>query len=448
MLSWGSLTMTLILCLTLTDMTEANEAILIGTVYCDTCFHQHFSSSSHFISGALVAVECGGDEVHASGGRSRFRKEVKTNVKGEFRALLPFSATKYVHEIKECSINLISSSEPNCSVAAISTATSASFRVKVKTPKYHVFSAGYFTFQPLKQPKRCQWESHANSNDESIATTPLPSPAIDGILAPSPSLTDENLDGVELHDYGNNFGSSLPLNQPPRYSKIIPEVPSPPDSMLNTGFQPPPDSMINAGFQPPPPDSMFNTGFQPPPDSMLNTGFQRPPPDSRFNTGFQPPPDSMPNMGFQPPPPNSMFNRRFRTPPPDSMSNTGSMSPPSDSMSNTGFQSPPPDSMSNTGIQSPPPDSMSNTGFQSPPSDSMFNPNPSQPPLDSTFDPSPPSWTPQLRKPSPPPPPSSLSLPLSPPPPFIPLFPAFPFQPSAGLPRMPPRTTIPPLFYK
>ncbi|KAJ0704183.1 hypothetical protein HanPI659440_Chr14g0559831 [Helianthus annuus] len=404
MMSWVSLTMALILCLTLTlnGVAKAQEAKLIGTVYCDTCFHQYFSPSSHFISGALVAVEC-------DGGKLRFREEVKTNVKGEFSVILPFSATKHVNEIKRCFVRLISSSEPDCAVPAISTATSSSIRLKVKTPKNHVFSTGFFTFQPLEQPKRCQWESHANANDEIIASPPSPSPVVDGMLAPIPPLNDWNPVERKLHDLANenNLRSSNSLNQilppllvpsfpsqqPPR-SIFIPVVPPPPDTMLNTAFQPPPNSMLNTGFQPPP-DSMLNTGFQPPPDSMLNTGFQ-PPPDSMFNTGFQPPSDSMFNMGFQPPPPNS-----------------------------------------------------------------MFNPNPLQPPSDSKVDPSqssPPSLIPQLLTPPPSQPPPSLSPSLSsppldpqpdliPPPPFNPPFPAFPFQPSAGLPRMPPRTKIPPLLY-
>ncbi|KAM0006614.1 hypothetical protein Hdeb2414_s0167g00820651 [Helianthus debilis subsp. tardiflorus] len=468
MMSWVSLTIALILCLTLTltlnGVAKAQEAKLIGTVYCDTCFHQYFSPSSHFISGALVAVEC-------DGGKRRFREEVKTNVKGEFSVMLPFSATKHVNEIKRCFVKLISSSEPDCAVPAISTATSSSIRLKVKTPKNHVFSTGFFTFQPLEQPKRCQWESHANANDEIIASPPSPSPVVDGMLAPIPPLNDWKPVERKLHDLANenNLRSSNSLNQilppllvpsfpsqPPPRSIFVPVVPPPPDSMFNTAFQPPPDSMLNTGFQPPP-DSVFNTGFQPPPDSTFNTGFQ-PPPDSMLNTGFQPPSDSMLNTGFQPPP-DSMINTGFRQPPPDSMLNNG-FQPPPDSMLNTGFQ-PPPDSMFNTDFQPPPPDSMFNTGFQPPPPNSMFNPNPLQPPSDSKVDPSqpsPPSLIPQLLTPPPSQPPPSLSPSLSsppldpqpdliPPPPFNPTFPAFPFQPSAGLPRMPPRTKIPPLLY-
>ncbi|KAD7479459.1 hypothetical protein E3N88_02595 [Mikania micrantha] len=407
--------MALILCFTLAlnDATEASEAVLVGTVYCDTCLHQQFSRLSHFISGATVTVECGGSD----GGKPRFQEEVKTDGKGEFRVKLPFSAGTHVDEIKLCSVKLVSSNEPDCALAVVSTATSSSIRVKAKTPENHVFSSGFFTFQPLEQPKRCRWESHENSNDEAIASSPLPSPVVDDeMLAPITLHTRRNPIGVELHV--NNFGSSYHLNRllPPLQVPMFPFQP-PPDSMFIPEVTPPPDSMLNAGFQPPS-DSMFNTGFQPPSDSMLNTGFQPPPPsDSMFNTGFQTP-------------------------------------PPSDSMFNTSFQSPPPDPVFNDGFLSPPPDS-------------MFNPNPLQPPPDSTLDPSqpsPPSLTPQLLKPPPPPPPPKLSpsVPVPsldpqpdliqatpPPPPYNPSFPAFPFQPSAGLPRMPPAGTMkPPLLHK
>ncbi|KAL8193446.1 hypothetical protein R6Q57_026581 [Mikania cordata] len=417
--------MALILCFTLAlyDATEVSEAILVGTVYCDTCLHQQFSRFSHFISGATVTVECGGSD----GGKPRFREEVKTDVKGEFRVKLPFSASKHVDEVKLCSVKLVSSNEPDCALAVVSTATSSSIRVKAKTPENHVFSSGFFTFQPLEQPKRCQWESHENSNDEAIASLPLLSPIVDDeVLAPITLHTQRNPIGVELHV--NKFGSSYHLNRLllPLQVPMFPFQP-PPDSMFIPEVTPPPDSMLNAGFQPPS-DSMFNTGFQPPSDSMLNTGFQPPPPsDSMFNTGFQTP-------------------------------------PPSDSMFNTGFQPTPPDSMFNTSFRSPPPDPVFNEGFLSPPPDSMFNPNPLQPPPDSTLDPSqpsPPSLTPQLLNPPPPSPPKfSPFLPVpsldpqpdliqATPPPYNPSFPAFPFQPSAGLPRMPPAGTMkPPLLHK
>ncbi|XP_027352992.1 vegetative cell wall protein gp1-like [Abrus precatorius] len=126
------------------------SAVVVGTVYCDTCFQQDFSMGSHFISGASVAVEC--KDGYGSS-KSRFRKEVKTDEHGEFKVQLPFSVSKHVKRIKGCTVTLLSSSEPYCAVA--SAATSSSIRLKSKKQGLHIFSAGFFSFKPLKQPNLC-----------------------------------------------------------------------------------------------------------------------------------------------------------------------------------------------------------------------------------------------------------------------------------------------------
>ncbi|KAJ6287905.1 hypothetical protein OIU77_001143 [Salix suchowensis] len=94
------------------------SAVVVGTVYCDTCFQEDFSRNSHFISGAHVAVECKDEK-----SRPSFREEAKTDEHGEFKVHLPFSVTKHVKKIQGCSVELLSSSEPFCAVA--STATSS-----------------------------------------------------------------------------------------------------------------------------------------------------------------------------------------------------------------------------------------------------------------------------------------------------------------------------------
>ncbi|KAF8399660.1 hypothetical protein HHK36_015530 [Tetracentron sinense] len=124
------------------------SAVVVGTVYCDTCFEQDFSKTSHFISGASVAVECGDGNSKPS-----FHEEVKTNKNGVFKVHLPFSVSKHVKRIKRCSVKLISSSEPFCAVAA--TATSSLLQLKSRKQGTHIFSAGFFTFKPLKQPELC-----------------------------------------------------------------------------------------------------------------------------------------------------------------------------------------------------------------------------------------------------------------------------------------------------
>ncbi|KAI7746391.1 hypothetical protein M8C21_023374, partial [Ambrosia artemisiifolia] len=148
MSSWVSFILLVYLCFSFSGVSSARHqkekhsiAILTGTVYCDTCFGQEVPKSTHLISGATVAVECGTD-----GAKPRFREEVKTDEKGEFEAKLPPYVSKHVDNIKACSVRLLTSNEPNCVVAA--TATSSDIHFKSKRAGTHVFSAGFFTFKP------------------------------------------------------------------------------------------------------------------------------------------------------------------------------------------------------------------------------------------------------------------------------------------------------------
>ncbi|KAG7550781.1 hypothetical protein ISN45_Aa06g015320 [Arabidopsis thaliana x Arabidopsis arenosa] len=129
-----------------------SSAVVVGTVYCDTCFNDAFSKShNHLIPGALVAVECIDENSKPS-----FRQEVKTDKRGEFKVKLPFSVSKHVKKIKRCSVKLLSSSQPYCSIA--SSATSSSLK-RLKSSHHgentRVFSAGFFTFRPENQPEIC-----------------------------------------------------------------------------------------------------------------------------------------------------------------------------------------------------------------------------------------------------------------------------------------------------
>ncbi|XVF81776.1 hypothetical protein PTKIN_Ptkin15bG0183600 [Pterospermum kingtungense] len=201
-MSWFALI--LLLSSTFNSFSEASHshklhsAVVVGTVYCDTCFQDDFSKQAHFISGASVAVEC-----KDGSSRPSFHQEVKTNEHGEFKVDLPFSVAKHVKKIKRCSVKLISSSEPYC--AAASTATSTSLHLKSRKQGTHIFSAGFFTFKPLKQPNLCnQKPSVQDSKDLSLgfglpnypifpppfqdpAATPQPSPLLPN-LPPLPRL--------------------------------------------------------------------------------------------------------------------------------------------------------------------------------------------------------------------------------------------------------------------
>ncbi|KAF3942813.1 hypothetical protein ACB098_01G226100 [Castanea mollissima] len=273
------------------------SAIVVGSVYCDTCFQEDFSKSSHFISGASVAVEC-----KYGTSKPSFHKEVKTDRHGEFKVHLPFSVSKHVKKIEGCSVKLISSSEPYCAVA--STTTSSSLHLKSRKQGTHIFSAGFFTFKPLKQPNLCnqkpsiQNSKELGSNKLSLPPTdgldfpppiqdptspylpPLPKlpelpplpllpplpplPNLPGLPFPPPNLgkttnskptTTESLKKTQLQDEkeahpDDFFPPLLPPLLPPVLPPVLPPNPFQPSPLIPNPFQPPP--LIPNPFQPPP----------------------------------------------------------------------------------------------------------------------------------------------------------------------------------------------------
>ncbi|KAJ6416999.1 hypothetical protein OIU84_002815 [Salix udensis] len=181
------------------------SAVVVGTVFCDTCFQEDFSRNSHFIPGASVAVECRDEK-----SRPSFREEVKTDEHGEFEVHLPFSVTKHVKKIKRCSVKLLKSSEPNCAVA--SSATSSALHLKSRKQGTHIFSAGFFTFKPEKQPILCnQKPSIENSREFSSRKTSQPS--IDNPTFPPPLQDPTTPDLPPLN----------PINLPPL--PVLPPLP-------------------------------------------------------------------------------------------------------------------------------------------------------------------------------------------------------------------------------
>ncbi|XP_058070564.1 pollen-specific leucine-rich repeat extensin-like protein 4 [Magnolia sinica] len=263
------------------EMKKLPSAMVVGTVYCDTCFHQEFSKTSHFISGASVAIECGD-----TGQKPSFQKEVKTNKHGEFKVHLPFAVGKHVRRIKKCSVKLISSSEPYCAVA--STATSSSLHLKSRKQGTHIFSAGFFTFKPLKQPELCYEK---------------PSPVTSSISSEK-LLTYPNVPSVP--PLNQNPPS---LNLPPLYQ--IPQLPTIPNlpPIPNLGQLPTQPGQPTPGFSKPTtslnekPDQP--TFFYPTPSVPF---FQRPP-----TFGVPLPPTNNPLQPF--PPTSNLPPNPFITPP-------------------------------------------------------------------------------------------------------------------------------------
>ncbi|CAN6470678.1 unnamed protein product [Victoria cruziana] len=162
-------------------------AMVVGTVLCDTCFHQKISGNNRFISGATVAIECENGKQ-----RFNFRKEVQTDSQGKFRVVLPFSVSHQTTRIRGCSVSLVKSNEPYCSVASM--ATTSSLGLKSRRAGRHVFSAGFFTFRPLQQPDLCYQKPTITSIPKydvprfSFAPPPKPPSAIGSPALPLPPL--------------------------------------------------------------------------------------------------------------------------------------------------------------------------------------------------------------------------------------------------------------------
>ncbi|KAI5340707.1 hypothetical protein L3X38_019981 [Prunus dulcis] len=184
-MSWFFTVLFLISALSLSTPSEASHekktpsAVVVGTVYCDTCFQAEFSHASHFISGASVGVEC-----KDGSSKPSFQTEVKTDSHGVFRVQLPFSVSKHVKKIEGCSVKLISSSEPYCAVA--STATSSSLHLKSRKQGTHIFSAGFFTFKPLKQPSLCN-QKPSIQNSKEFSSQKFSFPPTDELTFPPPT---------------------------------------------------------------------------------------------------------------------------------------------------------------------------------------------------------------------------------------------------------------------
>ncbi|GKD11330.1 vegetative cell wall protein GP1-like protein [Tanacetum coccineum] len=288
--SWVSL-MVLVLCFSLNVVSDAHghrkhlraPAVLVGTVYCDTCFHQEVSKtkSSHFIPGATVAVECG-SHIH---GKQSFRQEVKTNKKGEFEAKLPLSVSKSLDKIKACSVKLLSSGSPYCSVAAA--ATSSQIHYKSKTAGKHIFSAGFFTFKP----ELCNQKDFVGKDFPPALPDPAAPflPPVGGGIIPTLPVPDIPIPPV------------IPPLVPPL--PRLPGVPLPPISRQKSLKNDHLSDQKTFGFPFPPP-VLPPLPLVPSPPSLIPPVLPTPPPASFFPPLPFPP---LPGLIPSPPPPPPAF---------------------------------------------------------------------------------------------------------------------------------------------
>ncbi|KAF5748906.1 hypothetical protein HS088_TW04G00867 [Tripterygium wilfordii] len=285
------------------------SAVAVGTVYCDKCFQEYFSKSSHFISGASVAVECKDEN-----SRPSFRKEVTTDKHGEFRVHLPFSVAKHVRKIKACSVKLIRSSEPNCAVD--STAASSSLHLKSRKEGTHIFSAGFFTFKPQKQPSLCSQEPRLQNSrklDSQKASFPpisdptFPPPVEDPTKPDLPPLGQTHLPPLPLIPKLPPLPELPPLPPLPGLPNLpplpgLPKLPPLPGNAAQT--KPGDDKLTHPEFFFPTPPLFPPNPFQPPP-LFPPLPFQPPPLLPLPPNPFQPPPAPLiplPPNPFQPPP--------------------------------------------------------------------------------------------------------------------------------------------------
>ncbi|KAG6581716.1 hypothetical protein SDJN02_20061 [Cucurbita argyrosperma subsp. argyrosperma] len=214
-------------------------AVVVGTVFCDTCSQQRLSKSTYFISGAIVAVECRDHKTS----ETNFKEEVKTNKNGNFKVVLPFSEQEHTNKIETCSVKMIKSSDPFCSVP--SSATSSSLKLKNSKIRdgTRVFSAGYFAFKPLKQPTSCNRKNtdilKAKQVNPQLPFPPIIPPIVPPVIQPPSLLPPNPLQPAPL--IPNPLEPPTPVIpnpfQPP--APLIPIIPMPPLPILTPPSPPP-----------------------------------------------------------------------------------------------------------------------------------------------------------------------------------------------------------------
>lgn len=242
------------------DEKTSPAAVIVGAVYCDTCAQKNVLKTDHFIAGfisfihkefisyknmnpdftlllmiqtnltqflfdlgASVAVEC----KNTSTTKPSFRHEVKTNKHGEFEVHLPYQTSKYLKKIKGCSVELISSNEPYCAIAA--RATSSSLRLNSREGRKYVFTAGILTFKPLIQPQICEPTIKTLTNYEKLPQFSNPTdqsflPPFENPTAnPSPDLVRSPTGQTFLPPVENTPSNSRPDLE--LHIPLLPELP-------------------------------------------------------------------------------------------------------------------------------------------------------------------------------------------------------------------------------
>lgn len=197
---------------------------------------------------------------------------------------LPFRVGKHIRSIKRCTVKLVNSSEPYCSVA--SSATSSSLHLKSRKQGIHIFSAGFFTFKPLKEPELCyqkprpQTHSKFTSDQKTSPLQPrlrplLSIPKLPPLISLSPTLNppsdQTNPPAVSASAMLERAGESRPDTF---------FFPSPPFGLPPNPFFPPPSILPPNPLLPSPPPFINIPPipfFTPPPPPPIIPFFPFPP---------------------------------------------------------------------------------------------------------------------------------------------------------------------------
>ncbi|KAG9135523.1 hypothetical protein Leryth_021963 [Lithospermum erythrorhizon] len=257
-------------------------ALVIGSVFCDTCSQHAISKNpnpTHYsISGALVAIDCA--DINEPG--TQFTKQVKTNEHGEFQVHVPLSLNKIK---KGCSVKLINSNDPNCDVSSNPTTTSLSklFHLKSKNDQEKtIYSAGILSFKPSKHPQLCKKKQKPMIHNLKKMTLQVPN-------------NDDKLSKTQ-------FGIFPPIPFLPPPSILPPVIPSPPSSIFPPLTPAPPPSIFPPIFPSPPspPTSIFPPVTFPPVPGFTPLSPPPPPPSPTL-------PVPLPPLPFPPLPPVPVF---------------------------------------------------------------------------------------------------------------------------------------------
>ncbi|CAL5338102.1 unnamed protein product [Camellia sinensis] len=326
-----------------------SDITVVGAVYCDTCYHNTFSSQSYFLPGVDVHVEC---KFKANSPKTTeqitFSVNRTTNRYGVYKLEIPSVEGVDCVEGPEiqsfCESSLIQSTSPTCNVPGLKSTTNE-VTVKSKQTNLCIYSLSALSFRPQeknitlceKQTEELEFPLPTSLNSSKFFLLPTslnsskfflpyfppygfpwpplpqfpPLPPLPPLpqLPPFPKLPFPPLPPLPSLPFPplpfpNPSSSPFPFPPLPRLPPFPPSLVSPPPWL-----PPPPRTWIpNIPFlsPPPPPPPAFN--LRDPKTWFPNNPSLYPPPPPAFN--LRDPRTWIPNNPFLAPPPPPEFNLR------------------------------------------------------------------------------------------------------------------------------------------